>query len=171
MARLFSAWEVAQVAGGNHAVSRVDGSRLPVGFAVTSSGRISGAVEPHSLAHRYPFSNMDLIALDDTLTYASRQSKARFAVYIGDLGADAAARAREILADVPTPNNAVLLAVSPDQRAIEVVYGADVRGRGAESAAALGLSAAASSFRAGDNLIDGVISTVRVMSAGIDRPN
>jgi len=38
----------------------------------------------------------------------------------------------------------VLLAVSPDQRAIEVVYGTDVRGRGAESAAPLGVSAAAS---------------------------
>ena len=158
------------MAGGEYTVSLIDGSRLPVGFAVSSSGRISAAVEPHSRAMRYPFSNMDLIALDDTLTYASRQSKARFAVYIGDLGADAAGRAREILADVPTPNNAVLLAVSPDQRSIEVVYGADVRGRGAESAAALGLSAAASSFRAGDNLIDGLISAVRVMSAGIDRP-
>ena len=169
MARPFSAWEVAQVVAGNHAVSRVDGSRLPIGYVVSSSGRISAAVETHLQAPRYPFSNLDLIALDDTLTYASRQSKARFAVYVGDLGADAASRAREILAAVPTPNNAVLLAVSPDQRAIEVVYGADVRGRGAESAAALGLSAAASSFRAGDNLIDGLISAVRVMSAGIDR--
>ena len=84
-------------------------------------------------------------------------------------GADPAARSREILADVPTPNNAVLLAVSPDQRVIEVVYGADVRSRGAESAAPLGVSAAASAFKEG-NLIDGLVSAVRVMSAGISRP-
>lgn len=158
------------MAGGKHSIARVDGSRLPTGFVVTSSGRISGATDPETMAAQYPFRNMDLIALDDTLTYASRQSKARFAVYVGDLGADTAARAQEILADVPTANNAVLLAVSPDQRSIEVVYGADVRGRGAESAAPLAVSAAASSFRSGDNLIDGLISAVRVMSAGISRP-
>jgi hypothetical protein len=63
----------------------------------------------------------------------------------------------------------VLLAVSPDQRAIEVVYGEDLRGRGAETAAPLGVSAAASAFREG-NLLDGLISAVRVMSAGIARP-
>lgn len=158
------------MAGGEHSIARVaDGSRLPAGFVVTSSGRISGATDQNT-ATRYPFRNIDLIALDDTLTFASRQSKARFAVYVGDLGDDTAARARDILADVPTSNNAVLLAVSPDQRSIEVVYGADVRGRGAESAAPLAVSAAASSFRGGDNLIDGLISAVRVMSAGISRP-
>jgi hypothetical protein len=67
---------------------------------------------------------------------------------------------------VPTPNEAVLIAVSPDQHAIEVVYGSAVRGRGAESAAPLGVAAAASAFRDG-NLIDGLISAVNVTSAGI----
>ena len=67
------------------------------------------------------------------------------------------------------PNNAVLLAVSPNQRAIEVAYGADVRGRGAESAAPLGVSAAASAFKEG-GLVDGLVSAIRVMSAAISRP-
>ena len=120
-------------------------------------------------AQQYPFSTKDLVTLDGALTEGTRQAKARFAIYVGDLGADTAARARAILADVPTPNNAVLLAVSPDQHVIEVVYGADVRGRGVETAAPLGVSAAAASFARG-NLIDGLISAVRVMSAGIARP-
>ncbi len=60
----------------------------------------------------------------------------------------------------------MLIAVSPDQHAIEVVYGSGVRGRGAESAAPLGVAAAASSFKDG-NLIDGLVSAVRVTSAGI----
>ena len=93
-------------------------------------------------------------------------AKARFAVYVGGLGADTAATAREILAKVPTPDNAVLLAVSPNQKAIEVVYGSEVKGRGIEEAAPLGVSAAAASFREG-NLIDGLISAVRVLSAGV----
>ncbi|MFN8033691.1 MAG: DUF5130 domain-containing protein [Mycobacterium sp.] len=151
------------------ALATLDPENLPLGWVVTSSGRLSGVTQPGELSVQYPFPNKDLVALDDALKYGSRQSKARFAVYIGDLGDDTAGRAREILADVPTANNAVLLAVSPNQRAIEVAYGADVRGRGAESAAPLGVAAAAGAFKEG-NLIDGLVSAVRVMSAGIARP-
>lgn len=106
------------------------------------------------------------IALDDALTYSSRACQVRFAIYLGDLGRDTAARAREILGKVPTPDNAVLLAVSPNQCAIEVVYGSQVRGRGAESAAPLGVAAASSAFEQGE-LVDGLISAIRVLSAGI----
>ena len=144
----------------------VDPANLPYGYAVTNSGRISGVTEPGDLSVHYPFSTKDLVVLDDALKYGSRGSKARFAVYLGDLGEDTAATARDILAKVPTPDNAVLLAVSPNQRAIEVVYGAEVKGRGIEEAAPLGVSAAAASFKEG-NLIDGLISAVRVLSAGV----
>ena len=139
---------------------------LPAGWAITTSGRVSGVTEPGDLSVHYPFPTKDLVAIDDALKYGSRQSMTRFAIYVGDLGSDTAARAREILANVPTPNNAVLLAVSPDQAAIEVVYGSQVRGRGAESAAPLGVAAAASAFKDG-KLIDGLISAIRVISAGI----
>ena len=162
-----TAWEVAQVASGE--LATIDAADLPLGYVVTSSGRISGVTEPGALSVHYPFPTEDLAKLDDALTYGSRASKARFAAYIGDLGGDTATRARELLGDVPTPENAVLIAVSPDQHAIEVVYGTEVRGRGAESAAPLGVAAAASAFAEG-NLIDGLISAIRVLSAGISRP-
>ncbi len=141
-------------------------AELPRGYVVTSSGRVSGVTEPGELSLTYPFPVKDLVFLDDALTYGSRAAKARFAVYLGDLGDDTAATAREILARVPTPDNAVLLAVSPNQKAIEVVYGSDVSGRGIEESAPLGVSAAAASFKDG-NLMDGLISAVRVMSAGV----
>ena len=139
---------------------------LPHGSAITTSGRISAVTEPGEASVHYPFPIDDLVTLDDALTYGSRAAGARFAVYIGDLGGDTGARAREILAKVPTPNDAVLIAVSPDQHAIEVVYGSGVRGRGAESAAPLGVAAAASAFQEG-NLVDGLVSAVRVTSSGI----
>lgn len=157
------------MATGDKVMMRPEAGHLPLGWVVSSSGRLSVASEPGHLPLQYPFATMDLIALDAALSSASRQSKARFAVYVGDLGGDTMAGAQQILTDVPSPDNAVLLAVSPDQRAIEVVYGAELRGRGAESAAPLGVSAAASSFRQG-NLIDGLVSAIRVMSAGIARP-
>jgi hypothetical protein len=150
-------------------IATIERTDLPVGFVVTSSGRISGVTEPGTASVDYPFPVKDLVILDDALKYGTRASKARFAVYIGDLGADTAATAREILAKVPTPDNAVLLAVSPNQRAIEVVYGSAVKGRGIEAAAPLGVSAAASALKEG-NLIDGLISAVRVLSAGVSPP-
>ncbi len=147
-------------------VATVEHGDLPVGSAITSSGRISAVTEPGELSVHYPFPTKDLVAIDDALKYGSRASRARFAIYLGDLGADTAARARDLLARVPTPDDAVLLAVSPDQHAIEVVYGSGVRGRGAESAAPLGVAAAKASLERGD-LVDGLVSAVRVMSAAI----
>lgn len=147
-------------------VATIEPDELPNGFVITTSGRISGVTEPGELSVHYPFSIKDLVAIDDALKFGSRASKARFAIYLGDLGSDTAARAREILAQVPTPDDAVLLAVSPDQKVIEVVYGSQVRGRGAESSAPLGVAAASSAFARGD-LVDGLVSAIRVMSAGI----
>ncbi|MCB0949115.1 MAG: DUF5130 domain-containing protein [Mycobacterium sp.] len=150
-------------------VSTVGSSRLaeqPLGFVVTSSGRVSGVTEPGELSVHYPFPNLDLVVLDNALKYGSRNAHARFAVYIGDLGTDTAATARELLSRVPTPDNAVLLAVSPNQKAIEVVYGSAVSGRGIEESAPLGVSAAAASFKEG-NLIDGLVSGIRVLAAGV----
>ncbi|OBH78377.1 DUF5130 domain-containing protein [Mycobacterium mantenii] len=141
-------------------------AELPHGTVITTSGRISGVTEPGELSVQFPFSTKDLVTVDEALKFGSRASKTRFAIYLGDLGSDTAARAREILADVPTPDNAVLLAVSPDQKVIEVVYGTQVRGRGAESAAPLGVAAASSAFERGD-LVDGLVSAIRVLSAGI----
>ena len=150
-------------------IATIEAANLPTGWVLTSSGRVSGVTEPGELSVTYPFPVKDLVVLDDALKYGSRAAKARFAVYIGDLGEDTAARAREILTQVPTPDNAVLLAVSPNQRAIEVVYGTAVKGRGIEESAPLGVSAAAASFKDG-NLMDGLISAIRVMSAGVSAP-
>jgi hypothetical protein len=155
---------VAQVASGE--VATIQPAELPNGSVITTSGRISGVTEPGEASVHYPFPISDLVILDDALTYGSRAAGARFAVYIGDLGGDTAARAREILGKVPTPNNAVLIAVSPDQHAIEVAYGSEVRGRGVESSAPLGVAAAASALKDGE-LIDGLVSAIRVTSAGI----
>lgn len=160
--------EVVQVARGD--VATIEPTELPKGSVITTSGRVSGVTEPGELSVHYPFPIKDLVALDDALKYGSRASKARFAIYLGDLGSDTAARARDILAKVSTPDNAVLIAVSPDQSAIEVVYGSQVRGRGAESSAPLGVAAASSAFKQG-HLVDGLVSAIRVLSAGISPPS
>jgi hypothetical protein len=163
---------VAQVASGsepNTELLKRESEKLPYGWAMTYSGRLSGVTEPGELSETYPFSIKERVELDEALKWGSRAAKARFAVYIGDLGAPSAAAARALLAKVPTPDEAVLIAVSPNQKVIEIVYGSGLQGRGAESAAPLGVAAATSAFKEG-NLIDGLVSAVRVMSAGIARP-
>ena len=94
------------------------------------------------------------MALDSVLTNASRQSKARFAVYVGDLGADTGRFGPRGCWPTPTPNNAVLLGCF----ARSARHRGDLRRRparpGHRVGGALGVSAAASAFREG-NLIDG----------------
>lgn len=154
------------MASGEVATTSTQVAELPRGWVVTSSGRLSGVTEPGELSVTYPFPTMELVVLDDALKFGSRAAKARFAVYLGDLGEDTAATARQILAKVPTPDNAVLLAVSPNQRAIEVVYGSDVKGRGIEESAPKGVAAAAELFKQGE-LIPGLVKAIEVMSAGV----
>ena len=70
-------------------VSRVTSTELaelPYGSAITSSGRISAVTEPGELSVHYPFPTKELVILDNALKFGSRNAKARFAVYIGDLG-------------------------------------------------------------------------------------
>ena len=147
-------------------VTTIDPADLPLGSVITYSGRVSGVTEAGELSVHYPFPVKDLAALDQALTYSSRASQARFGVYIGDLGADTANRAGQILAKLPTPNDAVLVAVSPDQRVIEIVYGGGVSGRIAPAAAPQAVAEATASLRQG-NLIGALIGAVHVLSAGI----
>lgn len=138
-------------------------AELPMGAVVTSSGRISAARFPGDAPSTPPFSKSDLIALDDTLKAASEKALVRFSVYIGDLGADLEAGARDILAKAPEPAHGTLIAVSPNTRDVIVVSGREVSNRVNDRVAALGVTAAVTGFRQG-NLIDGLIAALRVMA-------
>ncbi|MEV0357639.1 DUF5130 domain-containing protein [Nocardia sp. NPDC050697] len=141
---------------------------LPHGFALTSSGRVSGVHEPGTEFRRPPFSDHERVALDNALTEATRATGVRFTVFIGDLGGDPAAGADALLPTVPDAERAVLIAVSPNDRAIEVRSGHEIEDRANDRVCQLGVTAASSSFRQGQ-LIDGLVSAVRVMAAAIGR--
>lgn len=144
-------------------------SSLPLGTVVTNSGRVSVALFPGDSFGTPPFSRDELILLDNTLSQASEIAKVRFSVYIGELGDDAVSGAREILAQAPEPAHAALIAVSPNAKDIAVVSGALVAGRVNDRVAELGVSAALSSFKQNE-LIDGIVSALRVMATAVERP-
>ncbi|MFD6273403.1 DUF5130 domain-containing protein, partial [Nocardia asteroides] len=139
---------------------------LPHGAALTSSGRVSAVHESGTVFDEVPFTDRERIALDNALTEATRATKVRFNIYLGDLGNDPAAGAAAILPGTPEAADSVLIAVSPNQQAIEVLSGANVAERANDRICQLGVTAALASFRQG-NLIDGLISAVRVMAAAL----
>ncbi|NKY60310.1 DUF5130 domain-containing protein [Nocardia flavorosea] len=143
-------------------------SELPRGYVITSSGRVSGVHEAGDVFKEAPFDNDERLAMDNVLTEATRATKVRFNVYIGDLGPDAGAAVDALFPTTPEAARSVLIAVSPNDHAVEVRSGRDVAERANDRVCQLGVTAALSSLRQGE-LIDGLVSAVRVMAAAIGR--
>lgn len=139
---------------------------LPHGWVVTTSGRVSGVHEPGTAFREAPFSDTERLIMDNTLTEVTRATKVRFNIFIGDLGANAAAGADAIFPTTPEAARSVLIAVSPNDKAVEVRSGRDVADRVNDRICQLGLTALLSSLRQGQ-LIDGLVSAVRVMASAI----
>lgn len=107
---------------------------------------------------------VQLELLDDVIREAELFTGLRFSVYLGDLGENTRATADSLLsglaADAPS---AVLLAVSPGQRAVEVVTGAEAGRRITDRAARLAVLAVVASCSDGD--IPGALVTgVRILA-------
>ncbi|MFC4947220.1 DUF5130 family protein [Pseudonocardia sp. GCM10023141] len=156
------------MAAGEHGhggeVATVDPSDLPTGSVLTSSGRVSAAevyAEPSRTDH--PFSPVQLSRLDEALTFASRETGLRFSVYLGDLGPDSRARAGELLSALEGSGEAVLVAVSPEQRVVEVLTGEEARIRLPDRGAKLAVMSMVASFKESD-LLGGLLSGLRMLA-------
>ena len=143
---------------------------LPHGYVVTTSGRVSGVHEAGDVFKEAPFNDNERLLMDNTLTEVTRATKVRFNIYIGELGADSAAGADAIFPRTPEAARSVLIAVSPNEKSVEVRSGRNVADRVNDRICELGASALLSSLRQGE-LIDGLVSAVRVMGAAIGRPS
>lgn len=149
--------------GHGHGEVAVPGD-LPVGAVVTSSGRISAAEEyTEPSRDEHPFTPVQLSRLDEALTLASRETGLRFSVYLGDLGSEPPARAAELLGQLEGSGESVLVAVSPGQRIVEVVTGAEARVRLPDRGAKLAVMSMVASFREGD-LVGGLLSGLRMLA-------
>lgn len=156
------------MAAGEHGPGRElalpDTADLPAGTVVTASGRVSAAEvfrEPSRTDH--PFRPVQLRRLDEALTLASRETGLRFSVYLGDLGDAPTRRAGELLDGLDGSGEAVLVAVSPEQRVVEVLTGAEARVRLPDRGAKLAVMSMVASFREGD-LVGGLLSGLRMLA-------
>ncbi|WP_455424378.1 DUF5130 family protein [Amycolatopsis magusensis] len=151
--------------GGATAVSAADDERdLPTGTVVLPTGRVSAARMYEPAGPTGPFSAVQLARLDEALTLASRETGLDFSVYLGELGADSRAAAERLHASIgPDATRAVLVAVSPGERVVEVLTGDQAFQRLPDRGAKLAVMSMVASFKEGD-LIGGLVSGLRMMT-------
>ncbi len=148
-------------------LTRVDDGELAFGEAITSSGRRSAAKMYEPAAPNGPFTTRQLARLDEALTFASRETGLDFSVYLGELGPDTRAAAEQLHAGTANPANAVLIAVSPAERAIEIVTGSTAYSRLPDRGAKLAVASMVASFKEGDlvrGLVSGLVNALRMLS-------
>lgn len=104
-----------------------------------------------------PFTTRQLLRLDHALRAADQQTGLTFSVYIGELAEPARQSAEQLHQQVENAATAVLIAVSPNQRLLEIVTGSDARKRISDRDAKLAALSMAAAFAGGD-LAGGVLS-------------
>lgn len=118
-----------------------------------------------------PFTFTELDRLSEALTMSSLESDINFSVFIGDLGADRrgaiAQRHRSFGAKAA---NTCLIAVSPNERAVEIGVGEIAAKRLDDRACNLAVASMVSSFQGGD-LIGGLVNGLRLLSEQAGRPH
>jgi uncharacterized membrane protein YgcG len=104
-----------------------------------------------------PFTTRQLLRLDEALRVADQQTGLTFSVYIGDLEEPTREYAEQLHRQLEHAAGAVLVAVSPNQRVLEIVTGTDARKRISDRDAKLAALSMAASFAGGD-LAGGVLA-------------
>jgi hypothetical protein len=137
---------------------------LAQGEVVMPTGRVSIARRVVPGKPRVPFTSSQLVRLDEALTLATRTTGLDFSVYLGDLGEDTRATAEGLHASTgERAPFAVLIAVSPGQRVVEVVTGEDSHRRVSDRGCKLAVMSMVASFKEGD-LFGGLVSGLRMLT-------
>lgn len=118
-----------------------------------------------------PFSFTEMDRLSEALTFSSQETGINFSVLIGDLGADrrgaVAAKHRSFGYDA---RNTCLIAVSPNEHAIEIGVGEHAAKRLSDRTCELAVASMASSFAGGD-LISGLVNALRMLADAAGAPS
>lgn len=104
-----------------------------------------------------PFTTRQLLRLDEALRIADQATGLIFSVYLGELDEPVRAHAEKLHSQLADPAKAVLIAVSPNQRLLEIVTGPFARRRITDRQAKVAAMSMAAAFGGGD-LAGGVIS-------------
>lgn len=111
----------------------------------------------HASAHDGPFTTRQLLRLDEALRVANQSTGLTFSVYLGELDEPVRAHAERLHAQLDGAAQAVLVAVSPNQRMLEIVTGSVARRRITDRDAKLAALSMAAAFAGGD-LAGGIVT-------------
>ncbi|WP_051110603.1 DUF5130 family protein [Longispora albida] len=104
-----------------------------------------------------PFTSRQLIRIDEALRLADQESRLTFSIYVGDLHAPVRGAAEKLHSELADPDNSVLIAVSPNQRILEIVTGEAARRRLPDRDCALAAFSMTAAFTGGD-LAGGIVA-------------
>jgi len=122
-----------------------------------TAGESADAGTGHTDVLDGPFTTRQLLRLDEALRLADSSTGLVFSVYTGPL-ADPARRTAETLhSQLADPSRTVLLAISPNQRVLEIVTGGEARKRLPDRACRLAALSMAAAFGGGD-LAGGIVA-------------
>lgn len=117
-----------------------------------------------------PFTEGQLTRIADALAAADGETDYHFSVFVGDLDGVASGdlpattvAARTLHARLPNADDSVLLAVSPNQRLVEIVTGANSGQRLTNRACAMVTLSAVTAFAGGD-LAGGIVTALRMLA-------
>ena len=123
--------------------------------------------EPNAVADG-PFSTRQLLRLDEALRSADQQTGLTFSVYIGELDAPTRESAEKLHKQIDDADHAILVAVSPNQRKLEIVTGNEARKRISDRDAKLAGLSMAAAFAGGD-LAGGILSGIDQLASHAGR--
>ncbi|WP_432979260.1 DUF5130 family protein [Dactylosporangium sp. CA-233914] len=106
-----------------------------------------------------PFTTRQLLRLDEALRLADSSTGLTFSIYVGELEEPVRAYSEKLHGQLADPPHSVLIALSPNQRVLEIVTGGEARRRLPDRAAKLAALSMAASFGGGD-LAGGLVSAL-----------
>jgi hypothetical protein len=121
------------------------------------AGEIEPAHGPDLQALEGPFTTRQLLRLDEALRTADTSTGLTFSVYVGDLDEPFRASAEKLHAQLSSPADSVLIAVCPNQRALEIVTGPRARRKLPDRDCKLAALSMTAAFSGGD-LAGGLVS-------------
>lgn len=104
-----------------------------------------------------PFTTRQLLRLDDALRLADSSTGLKFSIYVGQLDVPVRGHAEKLHSQMPDPDQSVLVAVSPNQRVLEIITGESANRRIPDRSAKLAAMSMSAAFGGGD-LAGGLVS-------------
>lgn len=126
------------------------------GHAMIESRPTGSSSGSHSEVLDGPFTTRQLLRIDQALRVADEGTGLTFSVYVGDLEEPSRLHAEKLHSQLADPARSVLVAVSPNQRQLEVVTGVQARKRIPDRDAKLAALSMSAAFSGGD-LAGGIV--------------